>query len=465
MWIVLRSLNRGIAAFRRNVDMRSSATPWLLLALGMIHPLTPHATEAKTVPTRFIVHFDNVRAATAAVQSTVTRRATAGDTLPVHVRSLSAGGEVFDVPDGDIGHLARMPGVTDIEEDRVVTPTVSRPGLWHRQWYMHDPRVGIDAEVAWRYTRGAGSVVAVLDTGMTSHPQLDGQWLPGYDFVTDAAAARDGDGRDADPTDEGDWVEAGDCDPPSKPAASSWHGTHVAGIIGARYGDGRGMLGIADEAKLVPVRVMARCGGRLSDVIDGASGGEVPGVPAIARRADAINLSLGTPGACGKALSGAVEQARSRGSAVIAAAGNDGIKASVVSPANCPGVITVGALGRDGAMAWYSNHGESVTLVAPGGSLTAYGVDDILSTVDAGKRRPERPLLKYYAGTSMAAPQVSALVALMRSADPTIDVDTISRQLIDNARPVPGACPKGCGAGLMDAGATVDAVVEDRTER
>lgn len=357
-----------------------------------------------------------------------------------------------------------MPGVVDIEEDRVVTPAGVRPNLWHRQWYMHDPRVGIDAEVAWRYTRGQGAVVAVLDTGIASHPQLEGQLLPGYDFVSDAASARDGDGRDANPTDEGDWSEAGECGS-AEFAESSWHGTHVTGLVVARSPDGRGILGVAPEAKVIPVRVMARCGGRLSDVADAivwASGGELAGMPTIARPADVINLSLRTPGACGTALASAIAGARSRGTAVVAAAGNDGIRASAVSPSNCAGVVSVNALARDGSMAWYSNHGDGVTLAAPGGSLTTYGVDDIVSTVVSGKRQSAHPLLKYYAGTSMAAPQVSALVALMRSADPAIGVDAITRQLVDNARPLPGPCPKGCGAGLMDAGATMDAVVEDR---
>jgi serine protease len=147
---------------------------------------------------------------------------------------------------------------------------------------------------------------------------------------------------------------------------------------------------------------------------------------------------------------------------VVAAAGNDSISASAVSPANCPGVVSVAALDRDGGMAWYSNFGNGVTVAAPGGSLRHFGTDDILSSVDAGARTRQRPVFKYYAGTSMAAPQVAGLVALMRSADPRIGVDEITTQLIDNARPLPGPCPKGCGAGLIDAGATVDAVVEDR---
>jgi len=439
--------------------------PRLALLVAAACVPVPVAMAGEMPADRYIVHFSDRVSAAAARHPRVSHARSTRIAQPVHVRTLAAGGEVFDVHGLDPAVLALMPGVIDIEEDRIVTPAGRLTTLWHRQWYMHDPRVGIDAEVAWRYTKGAGSVVAVLDTGIAPHPQLVGQLLPGYDFVSDAAAARDGDGRDANPADEGDWSDAGECGS-STASESSWHGTHVAGLVAARSPDGRGMLGVAPEAKVIPVRVMGKCGGRLSDVADAivwASGGELPGVPAIARRADVINLSLRTPGACGTALATAIGQARSRGVAVVAAAGNDGIRASAVSPSNCAGVVSVNALARDGSMAWYSNHGDGVTLAAPGGSLTTFGADDILSTVDGGKRGSEgRPLLKYYAGTSMAAPQVSALVALMRSADPAIGVEAITRQLVDNARPLPGPCPKGCGAGLMDAGATVDAVVEDR---
>lgn len=415
---------------------------------------------------RYIVHFsdaESARAARAATFQAVTGR----NDMTRHVRSLAAGGELFHVPDGDVATLDALDGVAAVEEDLLLTPSAVVDPLWKRQWYMHDPKVGVDAEVAWQYTRGAGSIVAVLDTGITPHPEFDGQWVAGYDFVSDAAAARDGDGRDADPTDEGDWAEAGDCHR-SRASDSTWHGSHVAGIIAARAGNRPGIVGLAPEAKLLPVRVLARCGGRVSDIADAivwASGGNVPGVPSLEHRADVINLSLGGSGACGIAFTRAIEQARGRGTVVVAAAGNEKAKASTNVPANCPGVVTVAALARDGSMAWYSNHGERVTLAAPGGSLLERGADDIVSTVDAGKRGRERPIFAYYAGTSMAAPQVSALVALMRATDPAIDVDAVARQLIDNARPLPGPCPKGCGAGLMDAGATVDAVLEDRILR
>lgn len=429
-----------------------------LIALVLACTCAPCVAE----PARYILHFtDTVSAHASRAPS---RDAHARGATARHLRSLATGGEVFEVPDGNPAHFASLSGLAWIEEDVLLQPTAVVDPLWRRQWHMHDPKVGVDAEIAWRRTRGGGAVVAVLDTGLAPHPEFDGQLLPGYDFVADAAEARDGDGRDADPTDEGDWREAGDCGARTA-SRSSWHGTHVAGIVAARAGNVPGMVGLAPEARLIPVRVMGRCGGRLSDVADAivwASGGAVPGVPSVARKADVINLSLGVGGVCSPTFARAIAGARSRGTVVVAAAGNDSVPVSTSMPANCPGVVAVAALGRDGAMAWYSNFGEGVTLAAPGGSLGERGADDIVSTVDAGRRGRERPAYGWHAGTSMAAPQVAALVALMRSVDPDIGVDDVTRQLVDNARPLPGPCPKGCGAGLMDAGATVDAVFEDR---
>jgi serine protease len=417
---------------------------------------------AEEATSRYIVHFDD--SVTATADATEVVHASAQRDSPAwHLGRLAAGGELFELSAAEAEAMAASEGVVAVEEDRMVSLAggIIDP-LWRRQWYMHDPKVGIEAPVAWRDTRGEGAIVAVLDTGVTPHPEFDGQLLPGYDFVTDAQAARDGDGRDADPTDEGDWTDPGDCHS-RRSSPSSWHGTHVTGIVVARVGNTPGIVGVAPEAKVVPVRVMGRCGGRLSDVADAivwASGGEVAGVPSRAP-VDVINLSLRLPGACGMTMGRAIKQARARGTAVVAAAGNDSINASAVSPANCPGVVSVAALARDGSMAWYSNYGDGVTVAAPGGSLGRMGVDDILSSVDAGERGRQRPIFKYYAGTSMAAPQVAGLVALMRSADPLISVGEITAQLVDNARPLPGPCPKGCGAGLIDAGATVDAVIGD----
>ncbi|PTR26377.1 serine protease [Luteibacter sp. OK325] len=430
----------------------------VMLGLAVSAPVV----AADETTNRYIVHFDDSVTANAATMEAVHAMAQHGSPA-WHVRRLAAGGELFELSAVEAEAMAASKGVVAVEEDLMVSlaGSIIDP-LWRRQWYMHDPKVGIEAPVAWRDTRGEGAVVAVLDTGVTPHPEFDGQLLPGYDFITDAQAARDGDGRDADPTDEGDWTDPGDCHS-RQGSPSSWHGTHVTGIVVARAGNTPGIVGVAPQAKVVPVRVMGRCGGRLSDVADAivwASGGEVAGIPGRAP-VDVINLSLRVPGACSMTMGRAIAQARARGTSVVAAAGNDSIKASGVSPANCPGVVSVAALARDGSMAWYSNYGDGVTVAAPGGSLGRMGIDDILSSVDGGERGRQRPIFKYYAGTSMAAPQVAGLVALMRSADPLIGVDEITAQLIDNARPLPGPCPKGCGAGLIDAGATVDAVIED----
>ncbi|KAF1009630.1 MAG: Extracellular basic protease [Luteibacter sp.] len=431
--------------------------------------LTVSCTTDTFATTRFIVRFapDYMPPATTSLHGRA-RRSAALMREPVQpIRRLATGDALYEQDSADPSALAAMPGVVSIEEDRLLQLTAMPDPLWRRQWYMHDPRYGTDVEVAWRHTRGVGAVVAVIDSGIVPHAEFAGRLLPGYDFLSDADEARDGDGRDADPTDEGDWRDSGDCGS-SLARPSSWHGTHVAGLAMARGGNRYGMVGVAPEAMLLPVRVAGMCGAWTSDIVDAitwASGGDVEGVPPVERRADVINLSLGGQGACGEALATAITAARERGSVVVVAAGNDGVKASAFAPANCPGVVSVGALGRDGAQAWYSNHGDGLTLSAPGGSKSGVRGDDIVSALDLGRTVATRPVFGYLAGTSMAAPQVAGLVALMRSADPAIGVDEVGQQLVDNARPVQGRCPKGCGAGVMDAGATVDAVVEDRERR
>ncbi|MEE7547807.1 S8 family serine peptidase, partial [Xanthomonas sp. Kuri4-1] len=164
---------------------------------------------------------------------------------------------------------------------------------------------GINVRPAWDKATGNGVVVAVIDTGITSHPDLDANILPGYDFISDTFVSRDGDGRDADPSDEGDWNPVqGECyttPSPSPITDSSWHGTHVAGTIAAVTNNAVGVAGTAYNAKIVPVRVLGRCGGYTSDIADAivwASGGSVSGVPANANPAEVINMSLGGSGTC-----------------------------------------------------------------------------------------------------------------------------------------------------------------------
>ncbi|MBM3690364.1 MAG: serine protease, partial [Actinobacteria bacterium] len=247
---------------------------------------------------------------------------------------------------------------------------------------------GTRAAAAWPTTRGAGAVVAVLDTGIQAHPDLNANLVSGYDFVNDwwagYAAANDGNGRDPDPTDPGDWCGSD---------WSSWHGTHVAGTIAAVADDAYGVAGVAPAAKVQPVRVLGRCGGYSSDIlaaITWASGGSVPGVPANATPADAINLSLGGPGTCYSDDQSIIDAAIARGTSIVVAAGNENQLASNSWPANCSGVITVAASTRSGQRASYSNYGAAVEIAGPGGDWSA-GVSGILSTLNTGSTTPGSP--------------------------------------------------------------------------
>ncbi len=294
------------------------------------------------------------------------------------------------------------------------------------------------APALWGSTKGSGQVVAVIDTGITSHSELDSQVLPGYDFVSQyyddsiglEDTGRDGDGRDADPSDMGDWEEAGYCYPDSEAFDSSWHGTHVSGIIAAAGGNAQGIVGVAPSAKILPVRVLGLCGGTDQDIADGirwAAGLSVPGTPANSNPADVINLSLGGFGKCtdSPTLASAITAAQTSGAVVVASAGNDGadIVKKPTTPATCAGVISVGATSEYGDRAGYlagtkkaiySNYGKTLDISAPGGD-PFWDSRAILSTVNTGTTSPAAPGYAEYAGTSMAAPVVAAGAALIRS--------------------------------------------------
>src|SRR5690606_20344219 len=201
-----------------------------------------------------------------------------------------------------------------------------------QQWGFGTGSGGIRATQAWDTTSGAGAVVAVLDTGITSHSDLNANVLPGYDFISSSSVAGDGNGRDSDPSDPGDYYGG---------YASSWHGTHVAGTVAALTNNAKGVAGTAYGAKIVPVRVLGRGGGYDSDIADAvvwASGGSVSGVPANANPAEAITLSLGGSGSCGSAMQNAINGAVGRGSTIVIAAGNSNANTSGFSPANCSNV-------------------------------------------------------------------------------------------------------------------------------
>ncbi len=354
--------------------------------------------------------------------------------------------------------LSADPRVTHVEIDALRQPT-SLPNDSYGaayQWQLFDAAAGIDLPSSWGQSSGNGVVVAVLDTGTTLHSDLSSHYLRGYDFISDGAIARDGDGRDADPSDMGDWTLAGECSASNPGAKSSWHGTHVAGTIAALTGNGKGTAGVAPGANILPLRVLGKCGGYDSDIADAivwAAGGKVPGVPMNANPAEVINLSLGSPGACeaGSALQTAINSAVKAGTVVAAAAGNENANAAAFSPASCSNVITVGAVGRSGARASYSNHGANVDVSAPGGDHGEF----VYSTYNAGATSPGAEGYAGLQGTSMAAPLVSGVVALMQS----LNVNTpamVKVFLRKSARPFPTTCD-GCGSGIVDAAAALRA--------
>jgi len=351
------------------------------------------------------------------------------------------------------------------EPDRIMVPfaTPTDPYYASYQWDLFETAGGINAPAAWDKSTGAGINVAVIDTGYRPHADLSGQILPGYDFITNTTMANDGGGRDTDASDPGDWTPAGSCGGglPATSENSSWHGTHVAGTIAAKANNGQGIAGIAYNARIVPARVLGRCGGYTSDIADAivwASGGTVTGVPANANKARVLNLSLGGTGTCDTTTQNAINSARSRGAVVVVAAGNSNTNASTSTPANCSGVITVAATSRTGGKASYSNYGSNVTLAAPGGDNGA----GILSTLNAGTTTPGADNYAFYAGTSMATPHVAAVAALMLSANPNLTPDDVAAKMKSTARAFPATC-SGCGAGIVNAGAAVNAALASVT--
>ncbi|MFE3283200.1 S8 family serine peptidase [Streptomyces sp. NPDC059233] len=364
------------------------------------------------------------------------------------------------------------PDVAYVEVDSRAYPLAVTPNdtEYAKQWDLFEPTAGMNVPAAWDKATGSGVTVAVIDTGYVAHSDVAPNIVAGYDFITNSTAARDGNGRDNDPSDQGDWSAAGECGTGSTASNSSWHGTHVAGTIAAATNNSKGVAGIAYGAKIQPVRVLGKCGGATSDIVDAitwASGGSVAGIPANATPAKVINMSLGGSGACSSTYQNAINAAVARGTTVVVAAGNSNADAANFSPASCNNVINVASTNRTGDRSFYSNYGAIIDIAAPGGE-TRRGTDTpgtvttpengILSTLNAGTTTPGAEIYKPYQGTSMAAPHIAGLVALMKSANPALTPAQIETAIKDNARPLAGTCTGGCGAGLADAAKTVSAV-------
>jgi serine protease len=399
-----------------------------------------------------------------------------------------------------------------------VATTATRPsGPDSGQWYLRAPTTdvvsAIDIEAAWARTRGSANVVvAVLDTGVRfEHPDLGrvgsgGKLLDGYDFVSDTLVANDGGGRDADPSDPGDWIssddrtrsEFADCDV----SASSWHGTTTASLVGARTDDAVGMAGTAPDVNVLPVRVLGKCYGTDADIQAGmrwAAGIAVDGVPTNPNPAKVLNMSLGSSGACSASYQAAVDDVLATGAVIVAAAGNSA-GGPVGVPGNCRGVIAVLALRHAGTKVGFSDLGPEIGIAAPGGNCVNVGPGDacvypILAATNTGARGPLASnwsnSFDITVGTSFSSPLVAGVAGLMYSLQPGLSPGQVRQALQSTARPFPttgadnGSDPTPvaqcqaprtdgngntveqlqcycttalCGAGMLDAGGAVAAV-------
>jgi serine protease len=367
-----------------------------------------------------------------------------------------------EMADRDYDQLVKeIAGSDDVEyaeRDRMLRRTFTPNDTYYNlQWHYYETAGGINVPTAWDLSTGRGVTVAVIDTGYRPHVDLAASIVGGYDFISDTFVSRDGNLRDSDARDPGDWNAAGECGSGIGASNSSWHGTHVAGTIAARTNNARGVAGVAFNARVLPVRVLGRCGGYTSDIADGlvwASGGTVSGVPANPNPARVANLSLGGGGACTTTMQNAINSARSRGTVVVVAAGNENQNAANSSPANCSGVVVVAAVNRSGGRAYYSNFGNVVDVAAPGGAMNVNTGNGVLSTLNTGRTTPANDAYAYYQGTSMATPHVAGIAALILSVNPSLTPAQVETTLRNTTRTFPATCNQ-CGTGIVNARAAV----------
>jgi len=428
--------------------------------------------------------------------------------------------------------LEQLPEVVYADPDQrvniqaVSTVTPNDPLFW-QNWHLQGPSDALvpdspddfdgyggaaNVQAAWQVTKGSAATgVAVVDSGILfDHPDLKRSLgrqknKRGWDMISVTAFARDGNARDSNAQDEGDWVDAAlGCTGDLK--TSSWHGSHVAGTIAATTNNGVGVSGVNWKARIVPVRVMGACGGQVADIADGimwaAGNKKVPDTKPNRTPVKVINLSIGGSEACSSAYQEAIDYALSKGISVVVAAGNESADVAGSAPANCNGVISVAALNQLGDLTYYSNYGKSVTLAAPGGQQVfdslvkdpTNGLETpikltldwgIWSTVNTSTTSPDKGEMTYASeqGTSMAAPVVSGVVSLMYAADrkhkltpglvikilqdtarqfiPTKPILVIS-SIYDWSNEIPTSCTTDrlgeCGAGVVDAKLAIMAV-------
>lgn len=407
-----------------------------------------------------------------------------------HLRTLGVGAELIKL-DTRLGttemnalvrELKNDPAVEYVEVDRlwqhtgIAAPEAAPqlapndPYFAQYQWHLQNTTGGMNATTGWDTSTGEGVVVAVLDTGIVPHADMNANMLEGYDFITDSFVSRRAtNDRVPGAYDYGDWTAAGDCSATSTARTSSFHGTHVAGTVAEVTNNGIGMSGVAFNAKVLPVRVLGRCGGYTSDIADAivwASGGTVPGVPANPHPAEVINMSLGGGQACPTITQTAIDSAVSRGTTVVVAAGNSNSEVANFSPASCNNVISVAAGRITGERASYSNYGTLIDLTAPGGGGAVDGNPNgyVWQAKNSSTTSPDLGTDTYsgFTGTSMASPHVAGVAAMVQSVATTPKTPAQMEALLKQAvRPFPVAIPSSTpiGTGLLDAKLALDAAL------
>ena len=432
-------------------------------------PIAPVLTTAATITKNSTIRWrPQTRDARGGLAVTYTATATASGQTQLTCTTSSTGCAIKGVVTGNTYQVS-VTATNTLGSATSSASFVPRDALYGQQWYLNS-QYGIKADKAWQTTMGSPSVVvAVMDSGITQHPDLNSQTVQGYDFVSDPASSNDGNGWDPDPSDPGDY---GQYD-------SSWHGTHVAGLIAAAA-NSIGVIGVAPFVKIQPVRVLGSQGGQTSDLIAAlhwAAGIHVAGVPDNKTPAKVINMSMGTDSysVCDTGTANAVQDVLNKGVTMLTAAGNYSTDAFGSYPGNCYGTINIGATGYTGDISSYSDFGLGVDISAPGGDSQNPGNAPvasngaILSTINTGKTVPGAPDYAYEEGTSMATPLVAGVVALMYSVNPNITPAQVWDGLRTTASPfLPGSlCAltvghtdrnlysrsqlQRCGAGIVNA--------------
>ena len=451
--------SRGASAVRSEVSVSERVLDQVAFPT-QARPQDRQTPTGRFVPGDVIVKFrSDARRQSLSVQgTTLQRRQTLGATTSAGTGAGAAA--LYHAPGLDergtaalIESLNARPDVL-YAEPNVILQALKVPNdeFYPFQWHYE----AMNLPAAWDITDGTGSdvTVAVIDSGSLPHPDLQNTLVGGYDFVSDPVNGADGDGYDPDPTD--------------LTQDSVYHGTHVAGTVAAGTNDGFGVAGVSWGAKVLPVRVLGVTGGTLADIMNGvlwSAGESVAGVPENPNPAQVINMSLGGGAPCSQFAQEAFNTVRAKGVTVVVAAGNEDSDAGLSTPANCDGVIVVGATGPQGARAPYSNHGADIDVMAPGGdttqSLTVAG-ETFPAGVLSTSKNDQTGSYNYIAidGTSMAAPHIAGLVALMLAQEPGLDPDMVLARLQAGATPLSAeACnrPSGddCGAGLVDAAAAL----------